>query len=114
MRRLPRFDLILNCSRFSESFISRGAMFHIFAPRYLSFLKPQLTVFTEPKSQFVSSGYIGYSPVQKFHALLEQLDFLLFYTALSLIILDFLYELLQNYLFLEFFQMLKHCYCNPL
>ena len=75
-------------------------MFHVFGPRYLSAFKPQLTVLlTLTESQFVSGGYIGYSSVQKFHALSEQLDFLLFYTALLLIFLDFLHELLQNYLF---------------
>ena len=40
------------------------------------------------------------------------LDFLLFYTALLLIFLDFLNELLQNYLFLEDFQMLTYCHCK--
>ena len=48
----------------------------------------------------MTKGYIGHSSVQKLHALSEQLDFLLFYTALLLIFLDFLHGLLQNYLFL--------------
>ena len=88
-------------------------MFLIFGPTYLSALKPQLTVFTTlTESQFVSEGYIRYSSVQKFHALLEQLDFLLFYAALLLIFLDFLHEWLQNYLFLEVFQMLTHFHCK--
>ena len=39
---------ILNCARLSEIFMSKGTMFHIFGPRYLSALKPQLTVFTDP------------------------------------------------------------------
>ena len=43
----------------------------------------------------------------------EAARFLLFYTALSLIFLDFLHELLQNYLFLEIFQILTHCHCKP-
>ena len=77
-------------------------------------LKPQLTVLTDPTGcQFVSEGYIGYSPFQNFHALSEQLDFLLFFTALLLIFLDFFHELLQNYLFLEVFQILTHCHCKP-
>ena len=55
-------------------------MFHIFETRYLSALKPQLTVFIDPESesQFLSEGYIGYSTVQKFYTLLEQLDFFCF------------------------------------
>ena len=79
-------------------------MFHIFGPRYPSALKPQPTVFTNPtESQFVCGGYIGYFSVQKFHVLSEQLDFHLFYTSLLPIFLDFLHELLQNYLFLVLF-----------
>ena len=64
----------------------------------------------------MSEVYIGYSSVQKFHALSEQLDFILFYAAMLLIFLDFLHELLQllqNYLFLEVFQMLTNCHCKP-
>ena len=34
--------------RASEFFISKETMFHIFGPRYLSALKPGLTVFTDP------------------------------------------------------------------
>ena len=64
MRRFPRFDFILNCARVSEFFISKGTMFHIFGPRYLSALKPQLIVLlTLTESQFVSGGYIGYSSI---------------------------------------------------
>ena len=61
----------------------------------------------------MSEGYTGYSSVQILHALSEQLDFLLFHTALLLIFLDFLYKLLHNYLFLEVFQVLTHCHCKP-
>ena len=66
-------------------------MFPIFGPRYLSALKQQLTaLLTLIESQFVNEGYNGYSSLQKFHALSEELDFLLFYAALLLIFLDFL------------------------
>ena len=70
---------ILNCSRVSEIFISKGTVFHIFGLRYLSALKPRLTILLIlTENQFVSEGYSGYSSVQKFHALSEQLDYLLF------------------------------------
>ena len=39
---------ILNCSRVSEFFTTRGSMSYILGPRYLRVLKPQLTVFTDP------------------------------------------------------------------
>ena len=87
-------------------------MFRIFGSRYPSALKPQFLL-TLSESPFVSEGCVGYSSVQKFHALSEQLDIFLFYTALLLILFDFLHELLQNYLFLEVFQMLTHCHCKP-
>ena len=99
---------VLNCSRVSEFLISRGTMFRIFGPRYLSALKLQLTVFTDPnRSLFMSEGYNGYSSVQKCHALSEQLDFLLFYTTLLLIL--FFYRII---FFLEIFPTLIHCHCK--
>ena len=85
-------------------------MFHIFGSRYLSALKPKLTVFTDPKSQFVSEGYIEYFSVEKLHALSKLLDSIFFYSALLLIFLYLLLELLQNYVFLELYQMLIHCH----
>ena len=39
---------IWNCSRVSKLFAPRGTTFYILGPRYLSALKPWLTVFTDP------------------------------------------------------------------
>ena len=47
----------------------------------------------------MSEGSFGYSSFQKRHALSDQLDVLLFYTALLLIFLDFLHELLHNFIY---------------
>ena len=85
---------VLNRSRVCETFVSRGAMFHIFGRRYVSTFKAHLTVFTDPNLKSVCEDYVGYSSVQIFHALPQQLDFSLFYTALLLIFLHgFLHEL---------------------
>ena len=85
---------VLNRSRVCETFVSRGAMFHIFGRRYVSTFKPHLTVFTDPDLKSVCEDYVGYSSVQIFHALPQQLDFSLLYTALLLIFLHhFLHEL---------------------
>ena len=62
------------------------------------------------KSQFVSEGYIEYFSVEKLHALSKLLDSIFFYSALLLIFLYLLLELLQNYVFLELYHMLIHCH----
>ena len=88
-------------------------MFRIFGPRYLSTLKPHLILFTDPNWNSVCEQRLYWIfLLQRFHILSEQQGFLLFYTAVLLIFLDFLLELLQNYLFLEVIHMMLHCNCN--
>ena len=56
----------------------------------MSTFKAHLTVFTDPNLKSVCEDYVGYSSVQIFHALPQQLDF----SALLLIFLHgFLHEL---------------------
>ena len=109
---LQHLIFILNYSRVSHFFISRWTMFHIIGSGYLTALKPQLTVFTDSNWNSVCWRRLYWilSSVEKFHALSEQANFLLFHTALLLIFLDFLNELFHNYLSLEVFQMQINCH----
>ena len=101
MRRFPRFDFRLElCKSLWIFYLKRNYVPYFWVPLNHSWLF-SLTL-TE-----IQFGYIG-------KVILDIplfLDFLLFYKALLLIFLDFLNELLQNYLFLEEFQMLIYCHC---
>ena len=103
---------ILNFSRVSEFFISKGTMFHSFGPTHLSALKRQLIVFIDLNWKSVLWTFYWIFFCSKISCFIgaSRFSFVLYSSVANILI--FLHELLQNYLFLEVFQILTHSPCN--